>query len=431
MTEMTVNGEPVPETTGTTIVLPGGLGVAFGKLMERMEKAPTDLQHRLDAEVARAVAAERERIRTLAQSWASLPGEDMPAEVDRRLGEWLLRVLDGECPLEGVRILAEGWMRPGNEGLFCPAAGQAVLDAMRGASTGEAAGWRLRAEAAEAQLMQLRDELGHAKSALAGDHEGIRLWMLDCGNLVDKHRKRAEHAEAASPGRMLREFHASQAVHAGLMPSTPTTDIPDWVRDLRMDLLDEEVGELHEAVAAGDIVKIADALADIEFITRGTAVTYGIPSDAVFAEVFRSNMTKVNTPEEAKLVKGPGYEPPRIAEILGAVRTGDPADVRDHRHRPPDSGRRGTRRHGPEDAGRAGMALVRAERERVMTSPAPSPMELWHQAGGGTDSYDRERYLELMRQHGHLLKPGDEGYEDASPNLSCGWPHRKPEAGQS
>ena len=37
--------------------------------------------------------------------------------------------------------------------------------------------------------------LEHAQSALS-DNEGIRLWMLDCGELVAKHRARAEAAEA-------------------------------------------------------------------------------------------------------------------------------------------------------------------------------------------------------------------------------------------
>ena len=120
-----------------------------------------------------------------------------------------------------------------------------------------------------------------------------------------------------SPEQMLREFHASKAIHGGLMPAYPTTDIPDWVRDLRIALLAEEVRELTDAAMAGDITGIADAVADIAYVVIGTAVTYGVPFDAVFAEVHRSNMTKVNTPEEAKLVKGPGYEAPRIAEILG------------------------------------------------------------------------------------------------------------------
>lgn len=38
--------------------------------------------------------------------------------------------------------------------------------------------------------------LEHAQAALAGDNEGVRLWMLDCGELVAKHRGRAEAAEA-------------------------------------------------------------------------------------------------------------------------------------------------------------------------------------------------------------------------------------------
>ena len=108
------------------------------------------------------------------------------------------------------------------------------------------------------------------------------------------------------------------------MPSSPTADIPAWVQMLRMDLLDEEVSELHEAVEKGDVVKIADAIADIAYVAVGTAVAYGIPFDAVFAEVHRSNMTKVNTPAEAKLVKGPGYEPPDIAGVL--IDAADPAE---------------------------------------------------------------------------------------------------------
>lgn len=48
----------------------------------------------------------------------------------------------------------------------------------------------------EAVAGPLLAELEHAKSAAAGSHEGVRLWMLDCGNLVQKHRERAGAAEA-------------------------------------------------------------------------------------------------------------------------------------------------------------------------------------------------------------------------------------------
>jgi hypothetical protein len=37
--------------------------------------------------------------------------------------------------------------------------------------------------------------LEHAQDAAAGSHEGVRLWMLDCGALTARHRERAERAE--------------------------------------------------------------------------------------------------------------------------------------------------------------------------------------------------------------------------------------------
>jgi hypothetical protein len=51
--------------------------------------------------------------------------------------------------------------------------------------------------------------------------------------------------------------------------------------------------------------------------------------------------------------------------------------------------------------------------------PVPSPFELWQQAAA-----DPERYRELLHQHGLILEPGDDGYDDAPRNLPCGWPGR-------
>lgn len=47
----------------------------------------------------------------------------------------------------------------------------------------------------------------------------------------------------------------------------------------------------------------------------------------------------------------------------------------------------------------------------------PAPHQLWDEAKG-----EPGRYRELMREHGHLLSPGDEGYEDAPRGMPCGWP---------
>lgn len=66
-------------------------------------------------------------------------------------------------------------------------------------------------------------------------------------------------------------------------------------------------------------------------------------------------------------------------------------------------------------------AAVRAVNGKPEQQPKPGPRELWQQAGGGTPAYDRERYLGLLREHGHLVSPGDEGYEETPRSLPCGW----------
>jgi hypothetical protein len=49
--------------------------------------------------------------------------------------------------------------------------------------------------------------------------------------------------------------------------------------------------------------------------------------------------------------------------------------------------------------------------------PRPSPAELWEQAGG-----NRDLYRGLLHEHGHILAPGDDGYDpDAPRTLPCGW----------
>jgi predicted HAD superfamily Cof-like phosphohydrolase len=103
----------------------------------------------------------------------------------------------------------------------------------------------------------------------------------------------------------------------------PTADIPPEEAQLRQALLDEEVDELRAAVAAGDVVGIADALADIVYIACGTAHAYGVDLDAAVTEVHRSNMTKLGADgrpvyrDDGKVLKGPSYEPPRLAAVLG------------------------------------------------------------------------------------------------------------------
>ena len=55
---------------------------------------------------------------------------------------------------------------------------------------------------------------------------------------------------------------------------------PTWpdraVRELRVDLIQEEVDELVEAITNKDMVEIADALTDILYVVYGSGHTFGI-----------------------------------------------------------------------------------------------------------------------------------------------------------
>src|SRR6478752_8592194 len=56
----------------------------------------------------------------------------------------------------------------------------------------------------------------------------------------------------------------------------PTAEVGAKQVALRLALIQEEVGELAEAARAGDLIGVADALADIVYVAYGTAHVYGI-----------------------------------------------------------------------------------------------------------------------------------------------------------
>lgn len=86
----------------------------------------------------------------------------------------------------------------------------------------------------------------------------------------------------------------------------------------RIRLIQEELAEYAEGAAKGDLVEIADALADLLYVVYGGFVEHGLPADKCFAEVHRSNMTKVGGVKDqaGKLVKPDTYEPPRLERII-------------------------------------------------------------------------------------------------------------------
>jgi predicted HAD superfamily Cof-like phosphohydrolase len=85
----------------------------------------------------------------------------------------------------------------------------------------------------------------------------------------------------------------------------------------RLALALEELAEWAEAHVAGDLVAAADAWGDRAYVLLGDAVAAGLPAEAIFAEVHRSNMTKTAAAGfGAKPTKGDHFEPPRLETIL-------------------------------------------------------------------------------------------------------------------
>lgn len=71
---------------------------------------------------------------------------------------------------------------------------------------------------------------------------------------------------------------------------------------LRIDLLAEELKELQEAVNDNNLVEIADALCDLQYVLAGAVLEFGLGKQfkTLFDEVHRSNMSKAcKTLEEA------------------------------------------------------------------------------------------------------------------------------------
>ena len=94
------------------------------------------------------------------------------------------------------------------------------------------------------------------------------------------------------------------------------------VSELRYDLIREELLELREALDEKDIVGVADALTDILYVTYGAGHAFGINLDKCFAEVQRSNMSKLGEDgrpiyrEDGKVLKGPKYSSPDLKSII-------------------------------------------------------------------------------------------------------------------
>lgn len=113
---------------------------------------------------------------------------------------------------------------------------------------------------------------------------------------------------------MVNEFHDTFDLLVQDKPGMLTTN----EMLLRVKLMSEELDELISGMQSGNIVEIADGLADLLYVVYGTAVSYGLDMEPLFEEVHRSNMTKVggHKREDGKWIKPKTYDPPNLNNII-------------------------------------------------------------------------------------------------------------------
>ena len=144
--------------------------------------------------------------------------------------------------------------------------------------------------------------------------------QLRYGNIKGKKMKTKQNGEGTN-FELVGDFMEAFGQDVQLEPTWPDFN----TRELRLELIQEELDELSDAVADRDMVQIADALTDLLYVVYGAGHTFGVDLDECFQEVHASNMSKLGEDgrpiyrEDGKVMKGPGYFEPDLESILGAL----------------------------------------------------------------------------------------------------------------
>jgi predicted HAD superfamily Cof-like phosphohydrolase len=128
----------------------------------------------------------------------------------------------------------------------------------------------------------------------------------------------------------VQEFHETYGL--------PVHDAPNLAcektKQLRINLLQEELDELKEALANDDAIETLDALIDLQYVLDGAFLSFGMGGvkEAAFDEVHRSNMSKlgadgkpIRRPEDGKVMKGPNYFAPDMTKFIKAPKKDEAA----------------------------------------------------------------------------------------------------------
>ena len=96
----------------------------------------------------------------------------------------------------------------------------------------------------------------------------------------------------------------------------------EQIKQLRYNLIKEELDELKVAIEEKNLLEVADALTDILYVTYGAGHAFGLDLDKCFNEIQNSNMSKLGEDgkpiynEAGKVMKGPKYFKPDLSKFL-------------------------------------------------------------------------------------------------------------------
>ena len=122
-----------------------------------------------------------------------------------------------------------------------------------------------------------------------------------------------------NPIELVKQFNKSFGVIINKTPEVLQEE--GW--SLKANLMKEELFEYIEACENKDIVAIADAIIDMQYILSGIVIAHGIHNkfDKLFQEVHESNMSKLENGkvlrrDDGKVLKGKNYFKPDLLKIL-------------------------------------------------------------------------------------------------------------------
>jgi predicted HAD superfamily Cof-like phosphohydrolase len=111
------------------------------------------------------------------------------------------------------------------------------------------------------------------------------------------------------------QYHKVREWHEAF--SLPVADkprmLPEDRRDLRWDLIQEELHEAFEAIDEGDLEHAAKEIGDLAWVVNGLAVEMGLDLDLIISRIYKSNMSKLGRDgkpvyrDDGKVLKGPDY----------------------------------------------------------------------------------------------------------------------------